>query len=220
VEAADPGYFHQRRTGFPRVVLKAAATLDGQVAAADGTSRWITSPEAREDVHLLRAGADAVMVGAGTVLADDPRLDVRIAGYSGPQPLPVVVVGRRPLPADRAVFQRDALVLAPAPVELPADVVAVPGQNGVDLEEGLRALAGRGILDLLVEGGPRLSASLLEIGRVERLVLYVGAMLAGGAGRPVFEGTWKSLSRARRVRIADVRRIGPDLRLDLEPEAA
>ncbi|MGH8875215.1 MAG: bifunctional diaminohydroxyphosphoribosylaminopyrimidine deaminase/5-amino-6-(5-phosphoribosylamino)uracil reductase RibD, partial [Acidimicrobiia bacterium] len=99
VEALDPAYFHHRRTGLPLVTLKAAITLDGQAAAQDGTSQWITGPEARADAHRLRAEADALMVGAGTLRVDDPLLTVRLDGYEGPQPVPVVVAGRRPLPA-------------------------------------------------------------------------------------------------------------------------
>ena len=214
VEALDPGYFHQRRTGRPLVTLKLAVTVDGQTAASDGSSRWITSPQARHDAHELRAASDAIMVGAGTVLADDPRLDVRLPGYDGPQPQAVVVAGRRPLPADRVIFRRHPLVLSPRPLSVPGEVVVLPGEEGVALDKALVELGERGILDLLVEGGPRLAASIL--GWVDRLVVYVGACLAGGVGRPAFDAVWSTLSGARPVTITGVRRVGPDVRLDME----
>ena len=104
VEAADPGYFHHRRTGRPLFTLKGALTLDGWIAALDGTSQWISGSAARQDGHRLRAASDAVMVGAGTLRADDPRLTVRLKGYLGPQPRPVVVAGRKVLPAVRNLW--------------------------------------------------------------------------------------------------------------------
>lgn len=216
--AIDPAYFHHRRTGRPRVTLKAALTLDGQVAAADGTSQWITSVEARLDGHRLRAEADAVMVGAGTVFADDPRLTVRTEGYEGPQPLPVVVAGRRPLPADAAVFSRPAIVFAPAPQELPGEVILAPAAAGtkVDLARALDALGGRGIVDLLVEGGSTLAAAFLAERLIDRGVFYVGASLGGGTGLPVFGGVFASLGDARSVEITRVQRVGPDIKIEFE----
>ncbi len=214
--ALDPGYFHHRKTGRPRVTLKAAATLDGQIAAADGSSRWITCPEAREDGHRLRAEADAVMVGAGTVLTDNPRLTVRLEGYAGRQPVPVVVAGRRPLPVSAAVFDGPAIVLASRPLSLPADVLVVPGPAGraVDLDKGLSILADRGIVDVLVEGGPRLAAGLLGTDLIDRAVFYVGARLAGGTGRAVFDAAFETIDAARSVDLVDVRRVGSDLRVE------
>ncbi len=214
VEAADPSYFHHRRTGRPLVTLKSAMTLDGQVAAADGTSQWITGAEARADGHELRAASDGVLVGAGTVIADDPRLTVRLTGYSGPQPLPVVIAGNRPLPADAAVFARKALVYAPAPMDLPAEVTVVPGEDGADLTAVLADLGGRGFVDVLVEGGPTIARSLLDAGLIDRAVTYLGAMVGGGAGRTLFAGSFPSLRSARPARIADVRWVGDDLRIE------
>ena len=216
VEAADPGYFHSRRTGRPLVTLKLAGTLDGQVAAADGTSQWITSSEAREDAHRLRASSDAVMIGAGTLRDDDPRLDVRLDGYEGSQPRPVIVAGRRPLPEDAAIYERAPLVYAPQRFDPPAgvelDVMWHP--SGVDVEAMMKDLGSRGIVDLLVEGGPLLARSLVQSDLVDRMVIYTGASIAGGAGRSMFGGPWRTIGDASQVRILDVRRIGPDLRID------
>ncbi len=218
VEALDPGYFHHRRTGRPRVTLKVAATLDGQTAAADGTSQWITSPEARADGHRLRAEAGAVMVGAGTVIADDPRLDVRLDGWDGAQPRPVVLAGSRPLPHDARVFARKALVYAAQRLDLPAEVVVVPpGPGGVDLAAVLADIGDRGMLDVLVEGGPTLAGALWQAGLVDHAVLYLGATLAGGTGRAVFAGPFATLGDARPVGVVGLGKVGPDVRVELEP---
>ncbi len=199
----DLGYFHHRQTGLPWVTLKAAATLDGQVAAADGTSKWITSKVARQDAHRLRAQADAVMVGAGTLRVDDPLLDVRLTGYEGPQPVPVVVGGTEPLPPGSRVLSRDPIILRPA-----------PGQETVDLPAGLRALAERGLLHVLVEGGPTLAASLLEEGLVNHLVLYLAPSLAGGVGRGLFNAEFRTLGDVHPVRVATVDHIGGAVRIE------
>ena len=214
--ALDPGYFHHRRTGKPLVTLKMAATLDGQSGAADGSSRWITGPEAREDVHRLRARADAVMVGAGTVLADDPRLTVRLPDHAGRQPRPVIVAGTSPLPRGAAIFSRDPVVYAPAPLDVPGEVVVVPGDGGVDLPSAIADLGKRGVIDLVCEGGPRLASALLRGGLVDRLVLYLAGSLAMGVGRPVLDGVFASIDAARRVEIISVARLGSDLRIDGE----
>jgi diaminohydroxyphosphoribosylaminopyrimidine deaminase/5-amino-6-(5-phosphoribosylamino)uracil reductase len=217
-EALDPGYFHHRRTGRPLVTLKAALTLDGWAAAADGTSQWITSEEARADGHHLRAAADAIVVGAGTVLADDPALTVRLPGYSGGRPRVVVVAGRRPLPRQARLWERRPLVLAPGPGEYPGEVVVAPGPDGVDLAAGLTALGERGLLDLLVEGGPTLAGSLLRAGLVDRGVFYLGAQLGGGVGTPALRGAFATLADARRVRIQSVAAVGPDVRIEFTLE--
>jgi diaminohydroxyphosphoribosylaminopyrimidine deaminase/5-amino-6-(5-phosphoribosylamino)uracil reductase len=219
-EAADPGYFHHCRTGRPRVTLKAAVTLDGQLAAADGSSRWITGPEARRDAHLLRADADAVVIGAGTLLADDPQLTVRLDDYEGPQPVPVVIAGGRPLPEGARLFQFQALVLAPGPLEeVPAEVLIAPAgiAGRVDLSKALELLGDRGLLDVVVEGGSTLFASFVQAGLWDRFVLYFGARLAGGVGKPLLLGWFETIGGALDVRIGAVDKVGEDLRVEVLP---
>jgi diaminohydroxyphosphoribosylaminopyrimidine deaminase/5-amino-6-(5-phosphoribosylamino)uracil reductase len=215
VEQMDPAYFHHRRTGRPRVTLKAAMTLDGQVAARDGSSQWITSPEAREDGHRLRAEADAIMVGAGTVLTDNPDLTVRLAGYDGRQPIPVVIAGRRAFPNDLRVIERNAVVFAPEDRQLDTEVVVAESGKRVDLEKALLTLGERGIVDLLVEGGPILADGLLEGRLIDRCVFYFGAKLAAGVGQAPFNGVFENIDDAIDVRLLDVRLVGPDIRVEM-----
>jgi diaminohydroxyphosphoribosylaminopyrimidine deaminase/5-amino-6-(5-phosphoribosylamino)uracil reductase len=216
VEGMDPGYFHHRRTGRPRVTLKAAITLDGEVAARDGSSQWITSPEARADAHLLRSRADAVLVGSGTVVVDDPRLTVRV-GEPDRQPHPVVIAGNRPLPADASILARKPTVFAPAPVDLPTEVVVLPGSDGVDLFGALEHLGSAGIVDVLVEGGPRIASAFWRAGLVSHGVFYLGARIAGGAGSGPLAGTFATLADASPIVIESAVPIGPDLRVDFTP---
>ena len=215
VEQSDPAYFHHRRSGLPLLTLKTAATLDGQIAAADGTSQWITGEAARRDVHRLRSEHDAVIVGAGTVRSDDPLLDVRLAGYSGPQPVPVIVAGSRPLPADLRLWARDPVVLVSQETLLTGvDLVRCGSGGVVDLRQGLSALADRGLLSILVEGGSRLAASLWSLGLLDRGVQYVGANLAGGTGRGVFDKLWATLEDMTAITITGVTHLEGDLRID------
>lgn len=210
-QALDPGYFHHRRTGRPRVTWKAAMTLDGQLAAADGSSRWITSEAARLDAHRLRADADAIMVGAGTLIADDPDLTVRLPGYTGRQPSPVVVLGERPFPRGVRLDRSDTIVIAPAQVDAPGRVIVSP-----DLAAALTSLGDLGLFDVLYEGGPRLAAALWSGGLVDAGVFYIGGRIAGGVGRPVIGGVFPTIAESTPVRLLSVQEIGGDVRVDWE----
>jgi diaminohydroxyphosphoribosylaminopyrimidine deaminase/5-amino-6-(5-phosphoribosylamino)uracil reductase len=191
-------YLTHRRTGRPLVVLKLAASMDGRTAAPDGTSQWITGEEARRDAHRLRADSDAVLVGAGTVRADDPALTVRLpAGEAdGVEPLRVVL-GRVP----------EGAKVAPA-LELTGD-----------LPDVLDELGRRGVLQVLVEGGAHVAHDLHAAGLVDRYVLYLAPTLFGGDdGQPLFAGPGAGTMASRwRGRVVDVRRLGDDLRIELEP---
>jgi diaminohydroxyphosphoribosylaminopyrimidine deaminase/5-amino-6-(5-phosphoribosylamino)uracil reductase len=185
-------YLKHRGTGRPWVVLKLAATLDGRTAAPDGTSQWITGEPARADAHRLRAESDAVLVGAGTVRADDPSLTVRLADGTDPQR---VVLGHAP----------DGAKVHPA-TELQGDLPAV-----------LDDLGQRGIVQLLVEGGATVAHDFHAARLVDRYVLYLAPALAGGDdGRPVFAGPGApTIDDVWRGEIVDVARLGDDLRVEL-----
>jgi diaminohydroxyphosphoribosylaminopyrimidine deaminase/5-amino-6-(5-phosphoribosylamino)uracil reductase len=187
VRAQLAPYLKHRRTGRPWVVLKLAATLDGRTAAPDGSSRWITGEEARADAHRLRAESDAVLVGAGTVRADDPALTVR--SVEGRDPMRVVLGG---VPDDARV--RPAL--------------EVSGDLGSVLDD----LGRRGIVNLLVEGGASVAHDFHAAGLVDRYVVYLApALLGGDDGRPVFAGPGAvTLAEAWRGAVVDVARLGPE----------
>ncbi len=216
VESADPAYFHHRRTGRPRVTLKTALTLDGQVAATDRTSQWITSEAARLDAHLIRAEADAIIVGSGTLIADDPALTVRTPGYEGPQPQPVVVAGERALPGAARILARDPIVYVPRHQGVAGDEVVLPDRSGtrVDLVAMVDDLGRRGHLELMVEGGAGLAGALWDADLIDRGVFYLGSKLAGGVGSGVFDRLFRTLEDARPVQIVSAAPVGPDLRIE------
>ncbi len=179
------------REGRPWVVLKAAVTLDGRIATADGDSQWITGQPARRDAHAERARADAVLVGSGTALADDPRLTVRDA--EGADPLRVLLDTRLRVPATARALGRGALVfhgpgVDPSAVRATgAETFELPlADRGLDLAAGLRALAVRGVVRLLVEGGGAVHGSLLAAGLADEACFYVAPRLVG-RGRPVVD---------------------------------
>ncbi len=199
------GYLKHRRTGRPGVTLKLASTLDGFIAAPDGSSRWITGEAARLDAHRLRARSDAVLVGAGTVRADDPSLTVR-------------------LPPDDPFFRRPDD--QPARVVLgrvPAGAAVEPAIGlGGDLGDVLDELGRKGVLELLVEGGATVAHAFHAAGLVDRYVLYLAPTLLGGDdGRPLFAGPGApSVDRLWRGRRQSVTSLGDDLRVDLLPDAS
>ncbi len=181
----NAGYLQRVWTGRPLVTLKLAASLDGRIATASGESRWITGPAARERAHALRASHDAILVGTGTVLADDPELTCRLPGMGGRSPLRVVLDRHLRLPPTAKVFAPPCWVLtladeAPALRARGVEVITVPD----DLAAALQILGGRGLTRVLVEGGGRLAASLLKAGLVDRLVWMRAPMAIGGDGIP------------------------------------
>ena len=198
------GWLHFARTGMPHVTWKFAASLDGRAAAADGTSRWISSPQARADVHAVRARSDAVVVGTGTALADDPALTVRDehGNPAGRQPLRVVVGKRELPPSARLLSDRAAPTLRLATH---------------DPREVLRELAGRGAVEVLLEGGPTLAGAFLEAGCVHRVLGYLAPALLGAGPAVLADAGVATIAEALRLRLDDVARIGPDLRISAVP---
>lgn len=209
----------------PYIVWKCAASLDGRIAAADGSSKWITSAEARADGHRLRAECGAVMVGSGTQQADDPQLAVRDAEVTR-QPLRIVVDSNARTPASARVLDDAApTVIAVADdadashLEGRAEVVRLPRVDaGLDLELLLKALSERGVRAILLEGGPTLAGSFLAAGLIDRVVAYVAPVLIGGGGKPALAGPGAAnIADAKRFQLEDVVRIGPDVRLTATP---
>lgn len=184
--------------GRPFVTVKMAATLDGRIAASDGTSRWITGPESRRDVHRLRANADAVVVGRGTVVADDPSLTVRDVDAGGYQPLRVIV-GRGDLPADCSlVGVQDGSVLH---------------LRTHEPEEVLASLFERGVRHVLVEGGPTLVSAWLQADVVDRLVWFIAPVILGSGPSAVGDIGVSTMSDASRWQVVSVDRFGEDARI-------
>ncbi len=201
------------RCGRPHTTWKYAATLDGRSAAPDGSSRWITGPDARAEVHRMRALADAVLVGVGTVLADDPSLTVRGPGGEPAlpphqQPLRVVADTHGRTPAGARV-RDDA---APAWVATAAELGSQDGR--LDLHALMAALAARGVRSVLTEGGPVLAAALLRAGLVDRVTAYLAPALLGGDGRGALGALGiVSMGGIVRLDLDDVARVGGDVRI-------
>jgi diaminohydroxyphosphoribosylaminopyrimidine deaminase/5-amino-6-(5-phosphoribosylamino)uracil reductase len=189
----------------PFVVWKVAATLDGRVAAADGTSRWITGPEAREAVHRLRATCDAIVVGSGTALADDPQLTVRRPdGTPAPrQPLRVVVDRRGRVPGAARVHDDAAPTLVTA--------AATAGDLLAELHD-------RDVRRLLLEGGPTLAAAFLREGLVDEAVLHLAPALLGAGAPLVGDLGISSIAGALSFAVTDVARRGRDVVIRLRPD--
>ncbi len=202
-EALNARWLHAVRRGRPYVIWKFAATLDGRSAAADGTSRWITGEPARADVHRRRAEADAIVVGTGTVLADDPALTVRSAdgGLVGEQPLRVVI-GERELPAGSQVLD------ARAPTLL---------LRTRDLAQALAELARREIRTVWLEGGPRLAAAFWRAALVDEVLCYLAPALLGTGPAAVADLGVVTMADIARLELREVRRLGDDVLLSAVP---
>lgn len=196
-------FFHGIAAARPFVVAKVAASLDGRIAAADGTSQWLTGRQARARVHRLRAQVDAVVVGSGTVLADDPQLTVRLDDYQGAQPLRVVLDRRgRVQPFHRVTDDAAPALLARQPT----------------LVQVMDVLWGRGVRSVLVEGGASVLAAFLAAGMVDRLHVHLAPVLLGESGRPLVAGPWATtLEGAPRFALRDVERVGDDVLVTYVP---
>ena len=221
------GFLSVVERGRPFVALKLASSLDGRIATASGESRWISGPAARAVVHRLRARADAVMVGSGTALADDPELTARRGDRVVRRPLRILVDSGLRVPPGARIYRgggggtwvlcaRGAGAAKRRRLEaVGARLIEVPRKRGhLDLRRGLRLLAKAGITELLVEGGGGLAAALLREGLVDELHWFVSPRLLGGDGKAAVGALGlTSLARARRLAGWQVRRVGEDLYL-------
>ena len=227
-EARDlnASFIHHRTTGLPLVTLKLALTLDGRLAAPDGSSRWITGPEARAIVHRRRAEVDAIVVGAGTVLADDPSLTARDVGATH-QPVRVIVDARGAVPPDaRALAGPGEAIVATTSLcpherqtaykEKGAEVIVLDAEGaGVDLAALVGHLGRRGFLEVVVEGGAALASSFLAAGLVGRLEFFYGPLVAGG-GPALTDIGVTGIDDAVRWHLRDARPVGPDVHCRLD----
>lgn len=237
-EALNPDYVQWMRQGRPYVTLKAAVTLDGKIATAAGESQWITGKEARRYGHLLRSQADAVLVGLGTVLADDPQLTVRVGPQPAlraiRQPLRVVLDSRLRIPL-RARVLRDSpgrtciATTARAPrrrigqiEDMGASVVVLPEEGGrVSFRACLAMLARIGVSSVLIEGGSEVNASALRAGLVNRAVFIVAPRLLGGQDAKGAIGGRSPRRLAQSFSLSDLKlqRLGGDLAISGEVRA-
>jgi diaminohydroxyphosphoribosylaminopyrimidine deaminase/5-amino-6-(5-phosphoribosylamino)uracil reductase len=219
----NPGFIKRMTTGLPWVRMKIAASLDGQTALVNGVSQWITSEPARQDGHAWRARACSVLTGIGTVLEDNPKLDVRLV-ETPRQPTLVVVDSRLETSPQAALFEPERGVwiyhaggseaAAQALVHSGAQLTAQPNPHGkVDLQALMQDLGRREINEVHVEAGHKLNASLLKAGLVDELLVYLAPLLIGQGRGMTALGPLTSLGDALPLKWLDITPIGPDLRL-------
>lgn len=228
-EKLNAGFMQRMRRGWPLVRSKIAASLDGRTALADGSSQWLTEAAAREDVQRWRARSDVILTGVGTVLADDPALNVRAAADVAPlQPLRVVLDSAFRTPPTARILnkpgkvlllgaggreRREALTARGAEVEAAALVA-----GRLDLAAVLRRLGEREINEVWVEAGATLNGALLAAGLIDELVVYLAASVLGSNARGMFDlEPLASLDVRPRFRLQNVRQVGEDLRLIYTP---
>lgn len=222
-DALNIGYLTRMRTGRPWVRSKIAASLDGRTALADGASNWITGAAARDDVQRLRARSSAVLTGVGTILSDDPSLNVRATELGEVvQPLRVIADSNLRTPASARTLGLDGGVQIfcvaddnRAALEAAgASVTALPADAGVSLPALLDALGALGSNDLLVEAGATLNGALLREGLIDELHVYMASSVLGSAARGMFDlPAFASMDERIELRLTDIRRVGDDCRL-------
>jgi diaminohydroxyphosphoribosylaminopyrimidine deaminase/5-amino-6-(5-phosphoribosylamino)uracil reductase len=214
-EAGNIAWLTAVRRRRPYLIWKYAATLDGRSAAADGTSMWITSEAARMDVHAHRSTVDAVIVGVGTVLADDPQLtarNLRDGSLAIRQPLRVVVDSEGRTPADARIRDQAAPTWVATAAELGPDE-----RGQVNLTDLLARLYERDVRAALLEGGPRLAGAFLADGLVDRVVGYLAPRLLGAGSAALIDAGVHTVADAIELEFVDVTRVGPDLRFTAVP---
>lgn len=222
--ALNPGFLRRISGGLPWVRLKVAASLDGRTAMASGESKWITGPAARADVQRWRAMSCAIVTGVGTVLADDPRMDVRaeaLGGADSRQPLRVILDSTLRTPASARILQAPGqalLVHGDHVGTVPKGVEAV-GCAGVqpDPHAVLELLAARQCNEVLIEAGATVAGAFMAAQLVDELVIYQAPTVLGSAGRPMFELPLTQMTQQIRLQITETVRVGPDQRITARP---
>jgi diaminohydroxyphosphoribosylaminopyrimidine deaminase/5-amino-6-(5-phosphoribosylamino)uracil reductase len=232
-ESLNPGFIKRMSEGLPFVRCKMAMSLDGRTAMADGESQWITSPAARADVQRLRAQSAAILTGVGTLLADDPSMNVRLSreelgldqDIPVPQPMRVVLDPELATPVNARMLSLPGPMLIVCSDDRPqhgaalesasAQIVRLPGdERRLDLEQVLRYLAAQEINEVLLESGATLAGAMLEQGLVDELIVYQAPHLMGDKGRALFllPGISHMADRID-LQVSDLRQIGPDIRI-------
>jgi diaminohydroxyphosphoribosylaminopyrimidine deaminase/5-amino-6-(5-phosphoribosylamino)uracil reductase len=229
-ELVNIGFFRRIRDGRPSITFKTATTMDGRIATHSGDSQWITGPEARQVGHLLRATHDAILVGAGTAMHDDPSLTCRLPGMADRSPVRIVLDGRMRLPLTHRLVttatevptwmvvlhprddgqseRRDAY--AAAGIEILE--VDMDDNGNPDLTQALGQIAGRGVTRVLIEGGGRVAAAFLKERMVDEIMWFRAPCIIGGDGIPAIAGYGvDKLSDVFRLRRTDIRKVGSDV---------
>jgi diaminohydroxyphosphoribosylaminopyrimidine deaminase/5-amino-6-(5-phosphoribosylamino)uracil reductase len=231
-EKLNPGFCQRMRIGKPFIRSKLAMSLDGRTAMSSGESKWITGPEARSDVQKLRARSSAIMTGIGTVLADDPLLNVRPEqaetawypqGQKVRQPLRVVVDSKMRMPEGARILSQERVLLATAQdKQAPqgAESIVLPEDDDIiDLTALMSVLAQREINELMVEAGGVLNGALLKARLIDELVIYMAPKIMGDMARGVFHlPGMERMSQNISLNITDIRAIGKDWRITAKPE--
>lgn len=227
-EAINPGFVMRMRHGRPLVRAKLAMSLDGRTAMASGESQWITGPDARADVQQLRARSSAIVTGIGTVLADDPSMNVRLEGHER-QPLRVVLDPRLSMPETARMLDLPGRTLVITAAERDdawerleargAEIVALPhGPDAVDLHAMATLLAEREMNEILLETGATLSGAMLRAGLIDELVVYMAPKLMGDGARGLFRlPGLQSMADSVELAIEDIRAVGRDWRITARP---
>lgn len=230
-EALNPGFIKRMKTGLPFVRIKLAASLDGRTAMASGESVWITGEAARRDVQFLRARASCVLTGSGTVLHDNPSMNVRLDAAdlglaSAPlQPLRVVLDSRLKTPSNANIYSlvgRTIIYTKSNENKMINDSVDIVRQTGstdhIDLLDLLQDLGKREINEIHVEAGAKLCGALLSQGLVDEIVLYTAPHIMGNTGKPLFHiPEIQAMSERISLELSDVRQVGSDIRMTLTP---
>jgi diaminohydroxyphosphoribosylaminopyrimidine deaminase/5-amino-6-(5-phosphoribosylamino)uracil reductase len=227
-ESINCGFFSRMRAGRPWIRVKTAVSLDGRTALRNGESKWITGEAARADVQRWRARSSAILTGIGTLLADDPSMDARVAQPVS-QPLRVVVDSRWRTPPDSRILagSGDVVIFGSSSITVPAGLASsraqclgLPEDNGqLSLRALFESLAGMEVNEVQVEAGARLCGSLLKQRLVDELLVYQAPVLLGDGGPgPFAMGPLESMSDRAHLRIEEVSHFGNDLRFRLYPE--